>query len=71
MRASARPEAVAVLAEGGIKNRLQYLQQCLLDQTIRDRWHGCFELHIGPVSLWDQPRSLIPFIPLEVFSLLC
>ena len=37
VRASARPEAVAVLAEGRIKNRLQHLQQRLLDQPIRHR----------------------------------
>jgi hypothetical protein len=34
-------------------------------------WHGSFELHIGPVSLWDRPRSPTPFIPFEVISLLC
>lgn len=33
--------------------------------------HGYFELHIGPVSLWDRPRSPTPFIPFEVISLLC
>ena len=37
MRAAARPEAVAMLAEGGVKERLQHLQQRLLDQTIRHR----------------------------------
>ena len=37
MRASTRPKAVAVLAEGRIKNGLQHLQQRLLDQTIRHR----------------------------------
>src|SRR5665647_3196260 len=37
MRTSTRPEAVAVLAEGRIKNGLQHLQQRLLDQTIRHR----------------------------------
>ena len=31
--------------------------------------HGCFELHIGPVSLWDRSRSLTPFIPSEVIIL--
>ena len=71
MRASARPEAVAVLAEGRIKNGLQHLQQRLLDQTIRHRRHGSFELHIGPVSLWDRPRSPTPFIHFEIISLLC
>ncbi len=37
MRTSTRPKAVAVLAEGRIKNGLQHLQQRLLDQTIRHR----------------------------------
>jgi hypothetical protein len=42
-----------------------------LRHTISHCGHGCFELHIGPVSLWDQSRSLTPFIPSEVVSLLC
>lgn len=33
---AARAEAVAVLAEGGINQRLQHLQQCLLNQTVGD-----------------------------------
>src|SRR5476651_1726653 len=37
MRTSARPEAMAVLAKGGIKDRLQHLQKRLLDQTIQNR----------------------------------
>ena len=37
MRASPRPEAVAVLAEGRIDQRLQHLQQGLLDQPVH---HG-------------------------------
>jgi hypothetical protein len=42
-----------------------------LDDAIRQSRHGSFELHIGPVSLWDRPRSPTPFIPFEVISLLC
>jgi hypothetical protein len=42
-----------------------------LDDPVPDSWHGSFELHIGPVSLWDRPRSPTPFIPFEVISLLC
>src|SRR5690554_7078620 len=33
---AARTEGVAVFAEGGINQRLQHLQQCLLDQTVGD-----------------------------------
>jgi hypothetical protein len=42
-----------------------------LSDSVGDRGHGSFELHIGPVSLWDRPRSLTPFIPFEVISLMC
>src|ERR1700748_2343916 len=54
MRASARPEAVAVLAEGGIKERLQHLQQRLLDQTIRPRRDP--ELVLAPSGLGIATR---------------
>jgi hypothetical protein len=37
LRTPTRPEAVAVLAEAGVQNRLQYLQQRLLDQPVRHR----------------------------------
>ena len=37
LRTPPRPKAVAVLAEGGVQNWLQHLQQCLLDQPIRQR----------------------------------
>jgi hypothetical protein len=50
---------------------LQDLHHRLLDEAIQYGWHGCFELHIGPVSLWDRSRSLTPFIPSEVIILLC
>src|SRR5207248_936833 len=46
MRASPRTEAVAVLAEGGVENRVQHLQQCLLDQPIHHRRDG--ELALAP-----------------------
>jgi hypothetical protein len=48
MCAAARPEAVAVLAEAGIKDRLQYLQQRLLDQTIRYRRDAELALAVSP-----------------------
>src|ERR1700750_1200722 len=55
MRASARPEAVAVLAEGGIKERRQHLQQRLLDQTIRHRRDT--ELALAALGLGDRHPS--------------
>ncbi|WP_413773560.1 hypothetical protein [Marinobacter sp. Arc7-DN-1] len=39
---TARAEAVAVLAEGWIDQRLQHLQQCLLNQTVWSRWDTQF-----------------------------
>ena len=55
MRAAARPEAVAVLAEGGIKNGLQHLQQRLLDQTIRHRRDA--KLALASLGLGDRHPS--------------
>ena len=55
MRASARPEAVAVRAEGRIKDGLQHLQQRLLDQTIRHRRDA--ELALASVRLGDRHPS--------------
>jgi hypothetical protein len=71
MRRPTRSEPIAVLGERGIPLPLQDLHDRLLDKAIQHGWHGCIELHIGPVSLWDRPRSLIPFIPFEVISLSC
>jgi len=54
-----------------LEDRFQkILHRALYDAVTHGR-HGCIELHIGLVSLWDWPRSLIPFIPFEVVSLLC
>jgi hypothetical protein len=50
---------------------LQHLHHRLLDKAVEHRRHGSFELHIGPVSLWDRPRSPTPFIHFEIISLLC
>src|SRR5437660_9203684 len=55
MRTSARPEAVAVLAEGRIKNGLQHLQQRLLDQTIRHRRDA--KLALAALWLGDRHPS--------------
>ena len=40
VRAPARPKPVAVLAEGGVDQRLQHLQKGLLDQSICHRRNG-------------------------------
>jgi hypothetical protein len=32
------------------------IDQRLLTHSVVDRGHGCFELHFGPVRLWDRPR---------------
>ena len=65
MRASARTEAVAVLAEGRIKDRLQHLQQRLLDQPIRHRRDA--KLALASVRLRDRYPShrLWPVRPLQ------
>lgn len=55
MRTTARPEAVAVLAESGIKERLQHLQQRLLDQAIRHRRDA--ELALAPIRFRDRHPS--------------
>ena len=70
MRRPTRSEPIAVLGERRIPSPLQNLHHRLLDKAVQHGWHGYFELHIGAVSLWDRPRSLIPFIPFEVISLL-
>ena len=49
-----------------LQNRLQVTTDDFLGAAIGNSWHDCFELHIGPVSLWDRSRSLTPFIPSEV-----
>jgi hypothetical protein len=70
-RRFARPIAIGIIAEDRIKPWLQpHLRRRLRDPVGYCR-HGSFELHIGPVSLWDRPRSLTPFIPFEVISLMC
>src|SRR5207253_6851313 len=54
-RSPSRSEAVAVLAEGGVENRLQHLQQCLLDQPIHHRRDA--KLALATVRLWNQNSS--------------
>jgi hypothetical protein len=36
--------------------RLQIGFDHRLRDSVRDSWHGYFELHFGPVRLWDRPR---------------
>src|SRR5690606_20949685 len=55
VRSAARPEAVAMLAKGGIKNGLQHLQQCLLDQAIRHCRNT--QLALATVRLRDHDPS--------------
>ena len=54
-----------------LEDRLEDELERALHHSVADRRHGYFELHIGPASLWDQPRSPTPFIPFEVISLWC
>ena len=65
MCAPARTEAVAVLTEGGIKHRLQYLQHRLLNQTIRYRRDA--QLALASVRLGDRYPShrLRPVRPMQ------
>ena len=51
--------------------RLQHHDDCSLRHLVLEGRHGCFELHIGPVSLWDRPRSPTPFILFEAIGLMC
>ena len=48
-------KAVAVLAKSGVQNRLQHLQQRLLDQPIRHRRNA--KLALATVGLWNQYPS--------------
>jgi len=49
---AARPEAVAVLAECWVPQRLKPQQDCLLDHTINDGWNA--EIARPPVRLRDS-----------------
>jgi hypothetical protein len=63
--------AVGVVLEVRLEDRFQHELGGGLYYPIPDGRHGSFELHIGPVSLWDRPRSPTPFIHFEIISLLC
>jgi len=39
-----------------LQNGLQVASGDLLSDAVSNRRHGCFELHFGPVRLWDRPR---------------
>ena len=66
---AARPEAVAMLAECWVPQRLKPQQDCLLDHTINDGWDTLVELHSFPTSLWDWLRSSTHFIRCVVSGL--
>ncbi len=50
VRSSPRAKAVAVLREGWVEPRLQYLQYGLLDQTVQDRGDAQFALPTAPLG---------------------
>jgi hypothetical protein len=52
MRTPPGPKAVAVLAEGGVHNWLNYLPQCLLDQPVRHRRYT--QLALATIGLGDR-----------------
>ena len=80
MCAAPRPEAVAVRAEARVDERLQHLQQRLLDQPVHDgRYpqlaHPATRLgdahtayRIGPVTAVEQPSSNVGPRALEIFA---
>jgi hypothetical protein len=55
VRTPSGTKAVAMLAEGRVKDWLQYLQQCLLDQTIRHRRDA--KLTLATIRLRDRHPS--------------
>jgi hypothetical protein len=64
-------KSVTAIEKIGFKHSLENARGRPLQQSVSDSGHGSFELHIGPVSLWDRPRSPTPFIHFEIISLLC
>jgi hypothetical protein len=52
MRTASRPKTVAMLAETRIEQRLQHLQQGLLDQTVGHRWYT--QLALASVRLGNH-----------------
>ena len=56
MNTAFRAEAVGTGVEVALPDRLHGRQHRPLDNTVQQDRHGCFELHFGPVRLWDRPR---------------
>ena len=56
VRVATRSKTETAVEEVGFEHSLEYACDRSLQQPIRDRRHGCFELHFGPVRLWDRPR---------------
>ncbi len=55
VRTPSGPKALAVLAECRVKDRLQHLQQCLLDQAVRHRRDA--KLALAPIGPRDRHPS--------------
>src|ERR1700753_231243 len=60
MRATAGPEPMTVLAESGIDQRLQYLQYCLLNQTVRHGGDAQFTFAAVRLRNANAPHRLWP-----------
>jgi site-specific DNA recombinase len=63
--ASARSKAVAVDAEGWIKDRLKNLQECLLDQAVRHRRDAEFALATSRLRNHHATHRVWPVRPLQ------
>jgi hypothetical protein len=55
------PEAVVVLAERRVPQRLEPLQHRLLNHTVDRSWHAPIELHSVATDLWDRLKSSTRF----------
>jgi hypothetical protein len=56
VRVAPRSKAVTAVEEIRFEHSLDNARYRSLQQPIRDRGHGCFELHSSPARLWDRPR---------------
>ena len=55
-RPASGPVAVGIVLEVSLEDRFDHNLGGSLNHTIANGRHGCFELHFGPVRLWDRPR---------------
>ena len=65
VRTPSRPKAVAVFTEARINHRLQYLQQCLLDQSVRYRRDAQLALPTSRLRNHDPSYRTGPVCPLQ------